>query len=293
MAQRVAAETRIQPREILELRWHSASACAFLQARVVAVSRRSLEILDDDELASVLAHEYGHLTGPPLLFRALLFLGFETPLAILNALFASLGSLGFLTATLSIVIALLGPRLVIRRWERKADEVASQAYPEAFPRALRLLYADNLLPQRIGGPFLSHPELVERVGATASAKSPSRMKVLGLLLAGCVSWFGALFVLDFLARNALVAGAGTEAGALVADDALSLLEAARRSLAGDRDASRIDLWIVVARAQQGQCDGAAEQIVQIRGAAMLTAEELERAVVRIRFACPSGGAVRR
>jgi Zn-dependent protease with chaperone function len=143
-------------------------------SRSLCVTRRALEILTEDELEAVLAHELGHLRERRRLVVAMLpshaaFVGILLACTLLQGLAL------WVTLALLTVVALL-TRILLPRFMRAAEERADafarrHADPTAFARALDCLYRANLIPPRRGSGAL-HPDFARRIEA-AGASVPS------------------------------------------------------------------------------------------------------------------------
>jgi Zn-dependent protease with chaperone function len=165
----VAAEaTRVglpAPRA-LTLALPSANAYAWPIPRMVGVTERALETLDDAELGVVLAHELAHVAEPRAVAwaRSVAPLAL-TPLVLLRPLLA--GGRFFATGVLLLGIAVLlfAARALARRMELRADRAGkhAEAEPGAYARALARLYEANAVPAVLPGRARAHPHLYDRL----------------------------------------------------------------------------------------------------------------------------------
>lgn len=157
-------EGRSPPRA-LELRSPLATAAALPGNDAILISTRTLELLDDEELGAVLAHELAHLgesraskilrtVGPLLLLPATLFRPIAAATSPLVALYAAIGPL-FLQLPL---------RAFARRMEVRADAlaVAGRTDPEPYVRALVALHRDSAAPA-VTATRTTHPSLYDRM----------------------------------------------------------------------------------------------------------------------------------
>lgn len=178
--ERATASTGVHPRAVWEVPWSAANAFAYPLRQEVAVTDGSLRLLDEDELATVVAHELAHLAEPTRvkLARASALLVF----LLLIAIPPVAGSWGFggvlvlLGAMWAIVLALLA---LNRRQEHRADAVARASEEEAGREAIGLekLYQAQLLPVVQGARYArSHPDLWDRMLAAGVQPSYPRPK---------------------------------------------------------------------------------------------------------------------
>ncbi|HEV7405767.1 MAG TPA: M48 family metalloprotease [Chthoniobacteraceae bacterium] len=148
------------------LHWEVANAYAFINARAVAFTPKCLELMTDDEVRAVVAHELAHLRES---FRqkfarsAGLFLFF--PYFTAPAWIDGLGALGFLGAALILWLGSRFLRGFSQRMERRADAaaLASAAGGETYARALEKIYEYNLVPAVMRGKAQTHPHLYDRL----------------------------------------------------------------------------------------------------------------------------------
>jgi Zn-dependent protease with chaperone function len=162
---RAIVSSNVQPRRSLRFDVPMANAIALLWLRSIAVTERALEILDDEQLESVLRHELAHLTegvgiriarlGPLLLVLAVALWG---PLTIW------MGTRGWYL----VFACLLLWTWFARRWAKQAELRADLAAASgievspAYARALERLHEFNLAPawtKRSG----IHPPLYDRM----------------------------------------------------------------------------------------------------------------------------------
>jgi Zn-dependent protease with chaperone function len=190
VVERTAAKVGIPPRAIGELTSPNPNAIAWFVPRFVMFTSPLCEILDDEELAAITAHELGHLAEPRgvLLLRIL-----SSFLPVVVAAAIPLGGTFGLTAGL-VPVALLGIALVImprlgRRMEEHADRLAREfddGSAVAYARALEKIHEGNLLPVVVPGRHEVHPHLYDRLVAAGAPSAyprpaPPRRSVLGLL----------------------------------------------------------------------------------------------------------------
>jgi Zn-dependent protease with chaperone function len=187
-----------------------ANAAAIPWARTMIVTDRLTEILDDEELDAVLAHEAGHLSEAP--WVGLARVGAAAVLMVALALGPSLAralglsddaQLGALAALAAVAIGLVVlVRDLARRMEVRADSHArAHVGPAALARALRKLHDDALAPSTTGKKRV-HPDLHDRLAACGEAPpvraEPPRTRAAAL--AG-LALGAALAVLAWLAHE--------------------------------------------------------------------------------------------
>ena len=141
-----------------------ANALVVFGAETILVTRRTLEVLGDEELVAVLRHELGHLAEPARR-RAIHLTGVLVlfPLAAARPILATLGGgvLFLILAVALIVGQLLLP--IHRRREEDADRCALGSAEDsvAFARALEAIHRDNLIPAVLTRG--THPHLYDRL----------------------------------------------------------------------------------------------------------------------------------
>lgn len=150
-----------------------ANAAAIPWARSMIVTERLTQMLDDDELDAVLAHEAGHLSEPPWVwvarlgaaFVAVLLLSIAMPLALeYGASDVEMLALALLLGVIVIGLLFLSIRLA-RRMEIRADAHATKHVGgEALGRALSKLHHAARAPI-VTGKKRVHPDLYDRLEA--------------------------------------------------------------------------------------------------------------------------------
>lgn len=157
-----------------------ANAAAFPWARTVIVTDRITEILEDDELEAVLAHEAGHLSEPPWVAlarigtAAMVIAGVSLGPAVLWSwgVSADLELAALAVLVVAALCALLGVRSLARRMEERADAHARASVgAEPLARALEKLHHDALLPL-VTGKRRVHPDLYDRLRACGRDPGP-------------------------------------------------------------------------------------------------------------------------
>lgn len=150
-----------------------ANAAAIPWARSMIVTERITELLDDEELDAVLAHEAGHLSEPPWVwvmrlgaaFLAVTLLSVAMPLA-LGAGVDGVTLLAYTAlAGAFILILLVLVRRLARRMEERADAHAKE-HVGGIPlgRALEKIHHSARAPL-VTGKKRVHPDLYDRLAA--------------------------------------------------------------------------------------------------------------------------------
>ena len=169
--QDAAARVGVAPRATHELELGRAGAFALPLTKRLIFTVTAVQLLQDEELAAIAAHELGHLREPPRvtagrLSALLALLALATgPMVVVSSgwwLYAAL--------LLSVVLVLRLVRLLARRMEEQADAVARRYEPDrgVYARALEKLYARNLVPAVMAGKRQLHPHLYDRLIAAGA-----------------------------------------------------------------------------------------------------------------------------
>jgi Zn-dependent protease with chaperone function len=239
------AGTRVglAPRATLELELGRAGAFALPLAKRLIFTVTAVQLLQDEELAAIAAHELGHLREPTRVgigrLSALLAL---LALATGPMVVVSWGWWLYAALLLGVVLVLRLVRLLGRRMEEQADAVARRSEPDrgAYARALEKLYSRNLVPAVMAGKRQLHPHLYDRLIAAGAQPGylrpapPPRWPVVAALLTLAVT----------------IAIAVTAAG--------SVREAMAR-----RGASS-EPWLLVATALDGGSSGGLAELARLR-----------------------------
>lgn len=191
LAEKLAARTGKGPRDVLETPIAAANVYTYPAVGCVLVTTPLLDVLDDEEATSMIAHGAAHLTesrarsalrgllacvmlSPFMLARPLMHHGIAT---FYGALFGAL-----------VVGAVLGRAL---RYDFKgADEAARASEGDAgtYARALAKVYESNLVPAVLGQKNPARPHLYDRMldaGMTPDhprPAAPSRARAVASML---------------------------------------------------------------------------------------------------------------
>ena len=165
LAERVSERMGVPVRNVYEIPVSSANAYAFVKTNDLAMTRGAVELLSDDEMEAVLAHEIGHLKeGSATKSKRLLALLPSCLLTLYGPVMKDWGGGAALALVALIVIMTRLMRRFQRNAERAADAVAKtdEASEGTYARALEHLYQLNLAPAVIAG-ATTHPNLYDRM----------------------------------------------------------------------------------------------------------------------------------
>ena len=194
VANQTSAKMGIPFRGVLVMRVSMAQALAILETRTLIFTERLLEILPDDELAAICAHELAHLTESKaagysrsaVLLTVLPWLFFN-PLMHLWGIFGLFALCG---------VSLVSPwihRFISRKLELRADQMAkaSEHADGIYASALTRIHQDNLVPA-VMAKRTTHPDLYDRVLAAGVTPDFPRPEA-----AEAMAWNGTLFAVLF------------------------------------------------------------------------------------------------
>ncbi|MCA9235049.1 MAG: M48 family metalloprotease [Planctomycetales bacterium] len=175
--QRIVAETATRLQISVSATWEFSSvlanACAMPFRGELLFSTRLLEVLNDEEVATVCAHEMGHLSESRRAKFARLVLGLVcVPMVFAVAAYKNWGFPGVLAIGLWILVGLKLMKAMSRRLETRADAIAhdDQSEDGLYARALETIYRVNQVPAVIGKRRDTHPDLYDRM--TAAGVTP-------------------------------------------------------------------------------------------------------------------------
>ena len=157
-------------------------------------SERLLEVMSDEELDSICAHEATHLTESKWVFIGRLFGALALyPLIFILPVIHRFGLPGLLMLFVPILALVFLPRWLAQRMEKRADAGAAQqaADPVVYARALEKIYEANCMPAAMPKRSrLPHPDLYDRMVAAGvtptyeQPRPPGKMSWTTFLLAG-------------------------------------------------------------------------------------------------------------
>ena len=205
---KIAADTsarmNVPFREVMLVRVQLAQAFALPGSRQLLFTERLLELLSDDEVASICAHELAHLTESKAArySRSVRMLTFM-PWMFFNPLMHTFGLpafFGLCGITIGVPIVY---RRISRKLESRADQMAKANEGDAgtYARALTRLYEDGLLPAVTAKQRATHPHLYDRILAAGGTPdfprpaAPGSMALHGAIFAGLAGMLFAVFVM--------------------------------------------------------------------------------------------------
>lgn len=198
---RAAASMGVRPRAVWELDSPNANALVWPSWGLVVFTRPALEVLDDDGLAAVAAHELGHLSESPAVFLSRLAGPYLVVASVAGIPLAGSYGLGVgLGPPVVMIAGLTALAAVARRMEVRSDRLATSqegtaVAAGAYARALAAIYEHDLIPAVTRARRPVHPHLYDRLTAAGSPpdyprpEPPPRDRVASLplvaLLIGC------------------------------------------------------------------------------------------------------------
>jgi len=204
---KVSARTGIACRAVWVMRAGTCQALALPLSRELVFTDRLLEIMPDEEVAAICAHEFGHLTESrgTLLLRLVRVWAF-LPWVFLNPLLHTFGALGLYAPLLLMVLVPKLTASLVRRLEARADTVATghESVTGIYARALLRLSEDNRTPMVFPGKGITHPHTYDRVLAAGVTpdfprpKAPASMSWHGILLSGLLGAELAAFAIRYM-----------------------------------------------------------------------------------------------
>lgn len=160
------------------IRGAGANALALPIIRTVAVTEGAMEILSDEEIEAVCAHEFAHLTESKGVIRIRILRAYlNFPLIFFKPVLSTWGPIGLIGISLAIVLVNTLTLRLSRKMENRADAMAKAhggASDDVYARALERMYQRNHIPAVLRGK-LSHPNLYDRmvaVGVTPDYPRP-------------------------------------------------------------------------------------------------------------------------
>lgn len=186
-----ATKMNVPFREVWLVRAPLAQAFAMPGTRELLFTERLLELLSDDEVAAICAHELAHLTEsrPARYSRSIRLLMF-LPWLFFNPLVHTFGQIAFFGLLANTMAVPWIYRKISRKLESRADQMAKSNEGDAgtYARALTRLYEDGLLPAVSPKNRTTHPHLYDRIlaaGVTPDFPRPAA--------AASMAWYGYLF----------------------------------------------------------------------------------------------------
>ncbi len=202
-----SAKMNIPFREVWLMRSPVAQACAIPGRRQLLFSERLLELLSDDEVAAVCAHELAHLSESKATqySRSIVLLAY-LPWLFFNPMIHTFGFLMFYAMLINTIAVPYFYRKLSRKLESRADRMAQAQEQDAgtYARALTKLYADNLIPAVTAKDRATHPHLYDRIlaaGVTPDFPRPTPAQAMaghGHVFSGLAGILFAIFVLRLI-----------------------------------------------------------------------------------------------
>lgn len=154
----------------------NANAFALMHIRCIVVTSRAMEIMDDDELRTLVQHEMAHLRESPgvrcaRLLGGLSWLGFAFTRPVVHRL----DFIGVCWIFLGVMLVRRFALNVAKRMENRADSMSTTSDDEGpvYARALEKLYETNQIPAVMNKRLL-HPHLYDRM--TAAGLTPAYLR---------------------------------------------------------------------------------------------------------------------
>lgn len=201
MVEQLALEMKVPGRvSVFELEWVQVNAVAWETYRAVGFSRALLEVMTQQEVRAIAAHELAHLIEPAWV-RTVRVVHMFAYLAAAPVMKYG-GSGGIFLGWLLVIAIALGFKRFTRRMEVRADRLESQALADtnAYEHSLIKLHEANLAPAVMPG-SQTHPHLYDRLLAGGiqpdfpRPKAPPRLKPFLAALAVTLATAGVMFLL--------------------------------------------------------------------------------------------------
>jgi Zn-dependent protease with chaperone function len=161
-----AAQTGIRPWRVYYGESPLARAAALSYLRSLVFTSRVLDVLDDDELRSIILHELAHLRENLAISLSRLIPVLSLMLiTFIHPLMHHMGTAGLFWLVVVILLLLKLAKRIARRMEHHADDAAIQGTADAaiYARALEKIYQANQLPAVMRSNNMVHPHLYDRM----------------------------------------------------------------------------------------------------------------------------------
>jgi len=178
-------------REVFQLSGTMANAMALPMTGTLLFFDRLLEILSDEEVISICAHEIGHLAESKWI-AACRYLGTLAvlPALLIHPLWKQFGIFGVYGALIVVILWSRMSRKLTRRMETHADHFAVEQSTDSavYARALEKIYMANHVAAVLPGKNGTHPHLYDRMvqcGVTPEfprPNPPQKLTAFGWLL---------------------------------------------------------------------------------------------------------------
>ena len=220
MVQQLAVQMNVRgPVKVFVLEWAQVNAVAWPVYRAVGFSRALVEVMDEDEVRAVAAHELAHLLEPAWVRRIKIAHMFAYLPIVLLMKYGGLWSIpigGFLFLAIT-----LGYIRFTHRYEKRADHLENEAIgdPNAYMRSMIKLHQANVHPAVMPGKQ-THPHLYDRLLAAGiqpdfprplppSRKTPL-LTVLATTIAVAILMFAAVIATGVVLRLARITFSGVK-----------------------------------------------------------------------------------
>jgi Zn-dependent protease with chaperone function len=179
IVRRVADRMNVPVKKVWLLRGASANAFALPIVGELLFSKRLADLMADDELAAICAHELGHFTESrfSLLIRILSSLMFM-PWLFLTPLVHAYSVVGMIIPALAMLLWLYLFKTISRRLEVRADAIARAQEEDTgvYARALEKIHEANRIPAVFPAREQTHPHLYDRLLAAGVTPAYARPK---------------------------------------------------------------------------------------------------------------------
>jgi len=163
MVQQLAVQMNVRgPVKVFVLEWAQVNAVAWQVYRAIGFSRALIEVMDEQEVRAVAAHELAHLLEPAWVRRIRIAYMFAYLPIVLLIKYGGLWAIpigGFLFFAVA-----LGYIRFTHHYEKRADHLENQAIgdPNAYMRSMIKLHQANVHPAVMPGKQ-THPHLYDRL----------------------------------------------------------------------------------------------------------------------------------
>jgi Zn-dependent protease with chaperone function len=202
MVTQLATQMKVSGRiKVFELEWAQVNALAWSVYRAVGFSRPMLQVMSEDEVRAVAAHELAHLTEP--VWVRTVRVGHMFLYLPLAPLVRYGGTPGAFIGFVLLFTIMFGYQRFTRAFERRADHVEAEAIAdqESYMRSMIKLHEANAAPAVMSGKQ-THPHLYDRLLAAGIQPDFPRpdppgtraafAEVLAVAILDCIVLFAAL-----------------------------------------------------------------------------------------------------
>lgn len=207
---KVSARMNVRVSRTWMIRGAAANAFALPFGRELLFNERLLDLLSDEELEAVCAHELGHLTESRTSLGIRIIGSLPLlPWIYLTPLIHSFGLLGIIIPSIAMLGLLRGFHAISRRLELRADTVAhsQENHSGIYALALEKIHEANQIPAVLPERKTTHPHLYDRLiaaGVTPSYPRPAPAKAMAWHGHAFSSLVGILLVLYAIHHHKLL-----------------------------------------------------------------------------------------